>query len=405
MAKKVNKQLNSVVYKPGKAKKALTFFVDNSGKNLEDTSVYLKQTEQKALKQKSNKSKVINLVCFIISILVLVITLIVQQHTYGVHDITTLEIRQRYLWFTLFAFLGIMIFDSIRTSVLLHRSTGELRPFLSFKSTVICRYYDCITPFSFGGQPFQIYYLNSRGVKGGVASSVPLSKYIYSQVTFCIVSTILLAMGIVNGLFSNTNTKTVISFSIVTLVICILFLCGIFFISLSKKVTPKVVWWLISIAYKLKIVKSRELAYTNSMRSILEYQRSIKYYMKSFWTTLISFVLSIGIIALKGLIPYLIYLMFVPNPTVSYFTILILYNACELITMFSPLPGGSGVAELSFTTLFFAMFPETYIFWAMIFFRVFTYYIYIAQGMLVHIYDIVIGNKLNDKYLSRKNSR
>ncbi|MBP5651770.1 MAG: flippase-like domain-containing protein, partial [Clostridia bacterium] len=168
---------------------------------------------------------------------------------------------------------------------------------------------------------------------------------------------------------------------------------------------PKVVWWLISIAYKLKIVKSRELAYTNSMRSILEYQRSIKYYMKSFWTTLISFVLSIGIIALKGLIPYLIYLMFVPNPTLSYFTILILYNACELITMFSPLPGGSGVAELSFTTLFFAMFPETYIFWAMIFFRVFTYYIYIAQGMLVHIYDIVIGNKLNDKYLSRKNSR
>ena len=97
--------------------------------------------------------------------------------------------------------------------------------------------------------------------------------------------------------------------------------------------------------------------------------------------------------------------MFVPNPTVSYFTILILYNACELITMFIPLPGGSGVAELSFTTLFFAMFPETYIFWAMIFFRVFTYYIYIAQGMLVHIYDIVIGNKFNDKYLSRKNSR
>ena len=392
----------NIKYKPSKLNDSLVFFVDNSGKSADDQSIYMMQTTEKALKQKSRKGKIINLVCFVLSIVVLVVTLLIQQRTFGVHDISTLQFSKKFFLYTLLAFAGIMVCDSVRTHLLIHRSTGEHRPFLAYKSTAICRYYDCITPFSFGGQPFQIYYLSSRGVRGGVASSVPLAKYIYSQLAFCLISTVLLFVGIFKGLFANANTQTIITFSIVTLVICILFLAAIFFISLSKRVTPKVVWRLIGVGSKIKLIKNKEIAFARFMRTILEYQKSIKFYMKSILVTIFSFALSVGIILLKGLIPYLIYLTFVEVPTVDYFTILILYNVCELVTMFIPLPGGSGVAELSFTALFAAMFPDSYIVWAMLFFRFFTYYIYILQGFAVNIYDIILGNHNNDKYLMRK---
>ena len=403
MKQRKDKKLKSFdVFKRGKIDGSLVFVVDNSQADIVPDSqndIYLRQTAQKALNQKTKRSKIINFVCFIVSILVLVITLVVQNNTVGVHSIEDLEYNKTYLFYAFLIFLAIMLCDSLRTYILVWRSTGKHRPFLSYKSTAICRYYDCITPFSFGGQPFQIYYLSTRGVKGGIASSVPLAKYIYSQVTFCIVSTILLFMGITRKLFGTADTQTIITFSIVTLAICVSFLFGIFFISLSKRITPKIVWGLIQLGHKLKIIKDKEVSYAQSMRTILEYQRSVKYYFKSFVTTTISFILSFGLILLKGLVPYFIYLAFVPEPTVSFLTILILYNACELITMFIPLPGGSGVAELSFTALFSVMFPSTYIFWAMLFFRIFTYYIYILQGIAVNVYDLVIGNRNNDKYL------
>ncbi len=412
MAKNDDKQLNtkpslrkSMYYKRGRVNShSLVFSVNNEP--VQDVQHvdqgYMRQTTEKALKQKTSKGKIINIVCFALSILILVVSLVIQRETFGVTDVTNLKINTKYLWYTVLVFVAIMTCDSLRTHVLVYRSTGQHRPFVSYKSTAICRYYDCITPFSFGGQPFQIYYLSTRGVRGGIASSVPLAKYIFSQISFCIMALVLLIIGLSKAMFSVTESTTIITFSIISLALCFLFLGAIFFISISKKITPRVVWWLIKVAHKFRIVKNREIAFTHSMRTIMEYQRSIWYYLKSFWTSAINFALSVGMLFLKGLIPYLIYLTFVPVPTVPFMEILIKFMVCELVTMFIPLPGGSGMAELSFTALFASLFADTYIFWAMLLYRIFTYYIYLAQGIVVNIYDLIIGDRNNQKYLINK---
>ena len=92
----------------------------------------------------------------------------------------------------LWEFLAIMFLESFRTWLLILKATKISRPIISYKSTAICRYYDCITPFATGGQPFEIFYMNNRGVHGGIATSVPLTKAMFNNVAFIIVSIIVL---------------------------------------------------------------------------------------------------------------------------------------------------------------------------------------------------------------------
>lgn len=356
----------------------------------------------KVLENRTNKSKIINICFFIVSIFILVGTLLYQRNKYGVADITALTgVRYRYIFYILGLFALIMLFDSLRTHILIFKATKLHRPFLSYKSTAICRYYDCITPFSFGGQPFQIFYLNSRGVKAGIASSVPLAKYMFSQISFCIISVIMLIIGISKY---NESVEVVVTLSIISLCISLFFLVVIIFLSMSKRVAPKITMSFIKLLHKLKIVKNPKLTFTKIIRQITEYRRSIIYYLKSFWTTLITFALSVLIILLKASIPYLIYCFLVPNPTVSFELVFIKFLLCELASTYIPLPGGSGMAEISFNSLFASLFLDNSgsIFWALLIYRIATYYLYILQGFVIIVYDIAYGDKKNKKFKETK---
>lgn len=356
----------------------------------------------KVLENRTSKSKIINICFFVVSLFILVGTLIYQRNKYGVADITSLSgVRYKYIFYILLVFGLVMVFDSLRTHVLIYKATKLHRPFLSYKSTAICRYYDCITPFSFGGQPFQIFYLNSRGVKAGIASSVPLAKYMFSQISFCIISLVMLIIGVTKY---NESVEVVVTWSIISLCISIFFLFVIVFLSMSKRVAPKITMWFINVLHKLKLVKNPKLTFTKTIRQITEYRRSIIYYLKSFWTSLFTFALSILIILLKATIPYLIYCFLVPNPSVSFTLIFIKFLLCELASTYIPLPGGSGMAEISFNSLFASLFLDNSgsIFWALLIYRIATYYLYIVQGLGVIVYDIAYGDRKNKIFVETK---
>ncbi len=425
MSKKGNLQLNKQLSQKDDASNNKTFAEKSFAKMEDEFVVYraedevqltekekelsekiLSDSTEKVMENRSSKGKIFNICCFALSVIILVVTLLYQSNKFGVHDINKSlfdGIRVRYLFYIMGAFLLIMLFDSLKTHVLLYKSTKIHRPFLSYKSTAICRYYDCVTPFSFGGQPFQVFYLNSRGVKAGIASSVPLAKYMFSQVAFCIISLVMLCIG---HSYYGSSSGVVITFSIISLILCFLFLFGIMFISMSKKLAPRIFMGIINFLGKIKLVKNPRVTFTKTMRTMLEYQRSIKFYIKSFWTTFIITILSVGMIVLKGCIPYFIYLLLTPGQAEATFIVIFSkFIICELATMFIPLPGGSGMAEISFTALFASLFTggnEGFLFWAVLVYRISSYYIYLFQGVVISLYDICVGDKRNEKFKNGK---
>lgn len=369
--------------------------------NLADEQV-LKDTEAKVKSQKTNKSRIINLVFFCISVVVLVVILLYQSRKYGIKnpgDLFKENVSFKGVGLIVLVFLAIMFLESFRTWLLILKATKISRPVISYKSTAICRYYDCITPFSFGGQPFQIYYLSTRGVNTGVATSVPLAKYMYSQISFCLIALIMLIVG--SGMW-GTKSSLVVGLSIVSLIISVVFLLLIIFITLSKKVASRLIIGFIKFLSKIKLVKNYEKTSRVVYRSLSEYQKSIRFYLKDFWTSLLAFISSAGVVLLKALIPYLIYVMLSDNIEVGFSIIFCKFIVCELATMYVPLPGGSGVAEISFTALFASLFSDGLLFWAMLIYRIASYYIYILQGFIVILYDIIIGDKRDRKYKETK---
>lgn len=362
----------------------------------------VKDTEKIVKSKKTNKSRLLNAIFFCISVVVLVIIIVYQSRKYGIKDVGKLvtdDLNLKGVALIFLAFIGIMLCDTFRTYILLYKATKISRPIISYKSTAICRYYDCITPFSFGGQPFQIYYLSTRGVNAGIATSVPMAKYMFSQISFSIIALIMLILG--SGTYGE-QSKLVVTISIISLIISMLFLLAIIFLSLSKKVAPRLVISIVKFLSKLNLVKDYEKTYRARFRSLLEYQKSIRYYLRSFWVALCTFIASALMVILRALIPYLIYMMLSSKMEVGFAVIFCKCVICELATMYIPLPGGAGMAEISFTALFSSLFSDGLLFWAMLIYRIASYYIYILQGVLVIVYDLIVGEKRDKKYKETK---
>lgn len=362
-------------------------------------SKIIDEASEKIKEQKSKKSKIFNISFFLLNIVVLVIILVVQLNKDGVTSISEAflgNVGLRYVFLAALMFALIMIVDSLRTYILIKKSTKRNMPIISYKGTATEKYYDSITPMSFGGQPFMIFYLSSRQIKPSVATSIPVARLMFSQIAFVLTTIVVLLCNM--QIFDNVTTESNVVYviSIISLVAIVLLIAGIIILSTSKKIAPKLVMGTLKLGHKMHLVKDYEQTFTKIMRHVLEYQKSMIYFTKDIFTSLSMFTLSVGMFFLKALIPYFIYLAMIPNPAVSFWEIFARIMLCDLVAHIIPFPGGAGVVELSFNALFRSLFTDGTLFWAMLLYRFFSYYIYLLQGFVIILYDFVIGNKRRD---------
>ncbi len=299
-------------------------------------------------------------------------------------------------WFLLvcFACFGVMtILEAIRIEIFVKDSTKKHHFALSYKTAQIGRYYDCVTPMSTGGQPFQIYYLKKRGLTAAQSVAVPLGRYVFTQLTAVLFFTGVLISTFFGSLGGGVATTVVSAASWIGYVLN----CGVIFLvllfSINKKLGSKLVGWFIKIGHKMKIVKNYDKTYNNVIKVVDDFQSSMKYYIKNPKTFILGFLATGANYLLNYTIPFFIYCTFAGYEVGLWSTILVRCVMIDLASSFIPLPGGTGAAELSFTTLFASFFVGGKLFWALLLWRILTYYGYIFQGLIIMIYDYAIGDK------------
>lgn len=355
------------------------------------TKEQLAEASETVVKQKSKK-KYWSFLFLLVNIGVISYILKTQVDVEGFKsfsDLISSGANFNYIYLAILGFPVLTLIDWGKFYVLLCKAIGRSRHFLSYKVVAIGRYYDLLTPLGTGGQPFQVYYLNKRGVKSQIATSVPLAKYIFSQVTF--VSVALIAL--ITNTFAQGNNAIVVSAAWLGLVLNVILLTGVLVLSVSKKVGPKVTIGVLKFLSKLKIVKNYEKTFKKVMRFVREYQKSMRYFASNFFVVVLEFFLSILYIFVQGSIPFLIYCGFNGFDPSMWWVITSKLVMLEFAVSFIPLPGGAGAAELSFTAMFGSLFADGTFFWAILIWRLIVYYIFILQGFLVMIYDMIIGDK------------
>lgn len=357
----------------------------------------VEKAEEQLREQKSKRGKWFTAVFFVVNLIVLAGVLLYQYNNFGVKDLDTFLVENKNFKFLIFAFITffvIMLLETLRNYMFLLKSTKLHRPILAYKSAAIHRYYDSITPMATGGQAFELIYLKSRGVKSGIATSIPFAKYIINQFAFVSLAIILLCF---NGWVLDDGAKFTTVLAIITLVVITFVVSFIIFLSISKKFAPKLILAILKLLQKCKLIKDYNVAFQKIMRFVLEYQRCIKYYASSFWTLITAFISAYGIYVCKALIAFFIYCAFNGFNTAVFTTIFTKVILCELVVKLIPIPGGSGLSEISFTAIFISLFNNGSIFWALLIWRLLDYFAYLIQGGIILIYDFVYGNRKNAK--------
>ena len=282
------------------------------------------------------------------------------------------------------------LFKGLKISIMCKSMTGKAHFRTSIETGIIGLYYNNVTPLAVGGQPFEIYHLSKHGVKGGVASSIPIATFFLNQFAFVVLGAIALILFNTNAFGTPAHILGVFPpvfnvLAIVGLFCCIFMPSLVILFSMLPKVGAKMVHLIVSIGAKMKIVKNPEETISKTIKTVVHNSHCIKKLAKSplvfSSTLLLSFLenfanVSIAFFSLKTFGYDVIGVnSFVEWAQVSQIC-LILFASITFI----PTPGNSGAADLSFFVLFESVLFAGLAFPAMLVWRLFHFYSTIFLG-------------------------
>lgn len=249
----------------------------------------------------------------------------------------------------------------------------------SFTTSMIGQLFNCITPFSSGGQPVQAFHMVKTGVPLGVAGGSLLIKFIIYQFCLTVYSIVMLLVYWkplsvnVSGFGYLVFVGFAINFGVMLLLVGVCFF---------RRFTSKVAHGLIRLLAKLRFVKDKEhtLGYIDA--ELLEFHKSFTQIKDHPGMVAQASLLSMVQLTVFFLIPYFICLAFGIRG-ISPMLVIAAQSFVVMISSFVPLPGAAGGAEYSFHTFFSAFFApaNVSINLAMLLWRLITFYLPILAGM------------------------
>lgn len=376
-------------YKDRKTKKLEKIQSEKLSKEEEKKVEEKIEEANKEVSKSNEKSKKIKNVIFFIFNIVLVAGILIWN-IYSTEDFAPLnlmEIDFLYVFSALMMLAAILIVDVLSVHRMIYRKTMRSRWHLSFKSIGILRYYDAVTPLSSGGQAFMVTYLTSRDVPASTALSIPIAKLVFQNIAWLVISFTCLVLSFTNGMSSFVSAASIIGF-----ILAFLMIAAILFISFSKKLGKKVVSGGLKLLAKMKLIKDYDKSFTKIMGIVEDYQNIMKEYSRSKLDMIWQLILhGIRFICLYS-IPFFIYCSFMGFNGSMYADFFMYTALIDLASSFIPLPGGTGMNEITFTALFKGYLGGS-TFWALLMWRFCSYYYYLLQGLGIISYDTLYGNR------------
>ena len=338
----------------------------------------------------TKKKKIRKSIFFVFNILLvagILVWNILAMDDDGLVATALLGIKFKYFLVVIGLLVAIVAIETASTHRMIYRKTFRSRWALAYKSTAICRHYDSVTPLSSGGQSFMATYLRNRDVPTATAISIPFSQLLFRNMTWLFTTTVCMVIAFAKGM-----TTLISTFSIIGFIIALLFVGLILTFSYSKKAAGKAVSMIVAMLAKLKFVKDFKRTYVKIMRLMGDYQLAMNEYRKAKFDLLLQFALHVAKIVALYSIPYFIHLTLPAVKTGTYGDFFVYTAMIDLASSFIPLPGGTGLNEITFAAIF-GPFLGGSTFWGLLLWRSCSYYFYLVQGISVISYDTLYGNR------------
>lgn len=377
----VKKKFNGKVYKGKKS----------NGYNV--WTFYCSANKNLTKKKPKDKRKIWSLIFFLINVVVIVAILIFQLKKEGgvasLSDLLEFEMRKKYILVACLCFLIANIASSLKLSIYHKRLQKRFRFGFCLKTQFISKYYAKVTPFGLGGQPYEVYYLKKNKVKTSNALTMVSSSYVSNKLMYALLALIMIITFRWNSLLmgQENNVKVIIILAVISFAILAVFLTFVILISVNKRLGNKIIAVFVSLLAKLNITKNPRLLHLKIMRPVLVFQRKMKKFFSSKGQTFVFLLLSLFEYVIEYSVPFFVYSAFNGFDINVYWQLLSISVIIELACRLIPLPGGSGLAELSFYAIFASLFDANVLFWALILWRFITYYSYLIVGLAIMMWD------------------
>lgn len=279
--------------------------------------------------------------------------------------------------------VGCMVIYWIFESMILYRLCNSLNNKLGFKESfrisMIGQLFNCITPFSSGGQPMQAYCLVKSGIPLGEATCALLAKFIVYQVTLTVYSLVVIFFRFQ---FFTENVSGFAYLALLGFIINLAVVVALISVGFLQKTTNKVLLKLINLLYKIKIIKNVEKAVNKVNLELSNFYNDFEAIKKKLSILFIPLVITVFQLTAFFAIPYFLCLSLgVMN--INFMTMICAGAFVLMISSFVPLPGGSGGAEGGFYLFFGMFFTQSGIIGiVIILWRLITFYLPILAGMI-----------------------
>lgn len=281
------------------------------------------------------------------------------------------------------AFLAVIIYWVIR-SLALHKFTKKFKKDNKYLSSLQLmlrtQFFNAVTPFSTGGQPYQIYYLLQEGLDAKKASNVIIQNFIVYQIALVLLGIIAVTC---NFFFHMLNKVALLShlvllgFLINTVVIIVMFI-----LSFSKNLNKKIVSLGIRFLTKLHLVKDKDKKLEEWDNHITEFHKGAEILLEDKWDFIKTILYNLLALCCLYSIPVLILFSMGDFSSFSIFTAIITSAYVMLIGSFVPIPGASGGLEYGFIAFYGNFVGGAKLKTIMLLWRFVTYYFGLIVGSI-----------------------
>ena len=393
--------------------------VQETVQELDISKEYAEEKVKQALESQSPKRKrrstIINLCLLLVNIVFMFFIVKGLILNLGDENISTVISQQgKKLWWLvggLCMYVVYMLVQVLMYFVLIKDITGKKRMGLAYDVAVIGKYYDNITPFAVGGQPMQIVRLAKSGISAGTSTSIPIIKMMFNSAMNVIVAAIFFIFGVPRITFSTPLNEILflilIILGVIGLLITAIVVLFTFLIASGNLITRSFISGVLRIGYKLKLVKNYRQSFQKILNQVTEYKVSFKFMWKNKKTLFKVLALSLFECMSYAMIPYFVVQAFVTTIDISPMLFLVIciseYYICTMASSFIPLPGGTGIMEISFIFLFGIVLGNNIV-WALLAYRIISYYLLLAHGFLHEVGGMIYSAVKNKKQLKKKES-
>ena len=288
-----------------------------------------------------------------------------------------------YLWI-LVAIL-FMLANIFFQSLSQYRFLKEVDPnykFLScFKLMCMAMFFNAITPFSSGGQPFELYILRKEGIKVSDSLNALLQNFITYQFGLIFTGTLVV---IINSIYKILpDTLLLKKIVLIGYFINIIVMGIIIFFSRAKKLNTKLFSKIIKFIFHFKFIKNREEKEEKFLKYLDDFYNSTAIMKNNLKNTILSFIFNLISLCFLYLIPVFVFYA-LGNYKLSFENSFVASAFTFLIGSFVPIPGATGGLEYGFVDFFKVFISNSAMLSAgMLLWRLITYYFSMFVGGII----------------------